>query len=338
MYLILCYLVRSDSSKFDMESSDSENATLGVQFLVLIYRSFLINVRDGANCWLLLIIGALVSAIAGAMFRNIKNIGDDGANEEDTLIFLRNAYFLGCFYVVDLPSFSLHRWFTDIEFFRHELNNGYYKLFPLFVAETLVTDMLKYFFIACVFSSLFYPIVPFNHTFTGWVYCLVIYYLGAQCFISIARLLTCSLVWDESYSHSAYGFVAVLIGLTCGVLVLPSDLPYAYVWMYFINPMAYMINGLTLHEFKGRLTGSRREDLEELWPQNPWENAIIVFFFYVFLRLVIYFCMFWIRRNRPSMLWHIKKAFSNMEDFFWTCVARMSGRFVVAGEPGVLSS
>lgn len=84
---------------------------------------------------------------------------------------------------------------------RHELNNGYYRLFPLFVAETIVTDLLKYFFIALTFSSLFYPIVPFDHSFEGWLYAFVIYYLGAQCFISVARILTCTLVWDESYSH-----------------------------------------------------------------------------------------------------------------------------------------
>jgi hypothetical protein len=196
-------------------------------------------------------------------------------------------------------------------------------LFPLFIAETIVTDLVKYFFIALTFSSLFYPIVPFEHSFEGWLYAFVIYYLGAQCFISIARLLTCTLVWDESYSHrfpsplflffsffplligvsSAYGFCGVVIGLTCGVLVLPNDLPSVYYWAYVINPMSYMINGLTLHEFKGRLTGDVRtypypstspfraysrffsvqdaKKLDELWPQNPWENVIIVFCYYL---------------------------------------------------------
>jgi hypothetical protein len=81
------------------------------------------------------------------------------------------------------------------------LNNGYYRLFPLFIAETIVTDLLKYFFIALTFSSIFYPIVPFDHSFDGWLYAFIIYYLGAQCFISVARILTCTLVWDESYSH-----------------------------------------------------------------------------------------------------------------------------------------
>lgn len=84
---------------------------------------------------------------------------------------------------------------------RHELNNGYYRLLPLFIAETIVTDLLKYFFIALTFSSIFYPIVPFDHSFDGWLYAFIIYYLGAQCFISVARILTCTLVWDESYSH-----------------------------------------------------------------------------------------------------------------------------------------
>ena len=56
-------------------------------------------------------------------------------------------------------------------------------------------------------------------------------------------------------SCSAYGFCGVVIGLTCGVLVLPGDLPPVYNWAYAINPMSYMINGLTLHEFQGRLSG-----------------------------------------------------------------------------------
>jgi hypothetical protein len=83
-----------------------------MQFLVLMYRSILINLRDGANCWMLLIIGAAVAAIAALMFRYI---------ESSDFLFLRNAYFLGCFYVVDLPSFSLHRWYTDVEFFRYPI-------------------------------------------------------------------------------------------------------------------------------------------------------------------------------------------------------------------------
>lgn len=145
-------------------------------------------------------------------------------------------------------------------------------MFPLFIAETIVTDLFKYLCIAFTFTSLFYPIVPFDHSLEGWFYTLVIYYLGAQCFVSIARLLTCTLVWDESYSHrfslpspfliphadlsidSAYGFCGVVIGLTCGVLVMPYDLPPVYNWVYILNPMSYMINGLTLHEFKGRLS------------------------------------------------------------------------------------
>jgi ABC-type multidrug transport system ATPase subunit len=276
-----------------------QGAPLTMQFLVLMYRSMLINVRDGANCWMLLIIGAAVAGIAALMFRYI---------DSDDFLFLRNAYFLGCFYVVDLPSFSLHRWFTDVEFFRHELNNGYYRLFPLFIAETIVTDLVKYFFIALTFSSLFYPIVPFDHSFEGWLYAFVIYYLGAQCFISIARLLTCTLVWDESYSHSAYGFCGVVIGLTCGVLVMPNDLPPVYNWAYAINPMSYMINGLTLHEFKGRIKNEEdAKKLDELWPQNPWENVIIVFCYYLLLRVVIFIAMFWIRRNRPSLGYYIKR-------------------------------
>jgi ABC-type multidrug transport system ATPase subunit len=285
-----------------VDDGGQQGASLSMQFLVLMYRSILINLRDGANCWMLLIIGAAVAAIAALMFRYI---------ESSDFLFLRNAYFLGCFYVVDLPSFSLHRWYTDVEFFRHELNNGYYRLFPLFIAETLVTDLLKYFFIAFTFSSLFYPIVPFEHSFDGWLYAFVIYYLGAQCFISIARLLTCTLVWDESYSHSAYGFCGVVIGLTCGVLVMPNDLPPVYNWAYAINPMSYMINGLTLHEFKGRLTGDDAKKLDELWPQNPWENVIIVFCYYLFLRVVIFLAMFWIRRNRPSMGYYIKRCFGS---------------------------
>jgi len=212
-----------------------------------------------------------VATVAALMFRYIPSTD---------FLFIRNAYFLGCFYVVDLPSFSLHRWYTDIEFFRHELNNGYYRLFPLFIAETIVTDLFKYLCIAFTFTSLFYPIVPFDHSLEGWFYTLVIYYLGAQCFVSIARLLTCTLVWDESYSHSAYGFCGVVIGLTCGVLVMPYDLPPVYNWVYILNPMSYMINGLTLHEFKGRLSAKNQHKLDEIWPQNPWENAAIVCCYY----------------------------------------------------------
>jgi ABC-type multidrug transport system ATPase subunit len=286
----------------ESNEDDVQGAPISMQFLVLMYRSLLINARDGANSWMLLIIGAAVATVAALMFRYIST---------SDFLFLRNAYFLGCFYVVDLPSFSLHRWYTDNEFFRHELNNGYYRLLPLFIAETIVTDLLKYFFIAFTFSSIFYPIVPFDHSFEGWLYAFIIYYLGAQCFISVARLLTCTLVWDESYSHSAYGFCGVVIGLTCGVLVLPSDLPPVYNWAYAINPMSYMINGLTLHEFKGRLSGEDEKKLEELWPQNPWENVVIVFFYYLLLRVIIFIAMFWIKRNRPSLGYYIRRAFGS---------------------------
>jgi hypothetical protein len=51
-----------------------------------------------------------VATVAALMFRYIST---------SDFLFLRNAYFLGCFYVVDLPSFSLHRWYTDNEFFRY---------------------------------------------------------------------------------------------------------------------------------------------------------------------------------------------------------------------------
>ncbi len=54
--------------------------------------------------------GAAVATVAALMFRYIST---------SDFLFLRNAYFLGCFYVVDLPSFSLHRWYTDNEFFRY---------------------------------------------------------------------------------------------------------------------------------------------------------------------------------------------------------------------------
>jgi len=287
---------------FNQDDDGQQGAPISMQFLVLMYRSMLINVRDGANSWMLLFIGAAVATVAALMFRYIST---------SDFLFLRNAYFLGCFYVVDLPSFSLHRWYTDNEFFRHELNNGYYRLLPLFIAETIVTDLLKYFFIALTFSSIFYPIVPFDHSFDGWLYAFIIYYLGAQCFISVARILTCTLVWDESYSHSAYGFCGVVIGLTCGVLVLPSDLPPVYNWAYAINPMSYMINGLTLHEFKGRLSGEDEKKLHDLWPQNPWENVVIVFCYYLLLRVIIFLSMFWIKRNRPSLGYYIKRCFGS---------------------------
>jgi len=58
-----------------------------------------------------------VATVAALMFRYIPSTD---------FLFIRNAYFLGCFYVVDLPSFSLHRWYTDIEFFRlvaHKLSH-----------------------------------------------------------------------------------------------------------------------------------------------------------------------------------------------------------------------
>jgi hypothetical protein len=84
--------------------------------------------------------------------------------------------------------------------------------------------------------------------------------------------------------------------------------------------------------------------LDELWPQNPWENVIIVFCYYLctltsrslfhqrcvvvdhsecltptcccafmnaVLRVVIFLAMFWIRRNRPSMGYYIKRCFGS---------------------------
>jgi len=42
---------------FNQDDDGQQGAPISMQFLVLMYRSMLINVRDGANSWMLLIIG-----------------------------------------------------------------------------------------------------------------------------------------------------------------------------------------------------------------------------------------------------------------------------------------
>jgi hypothetical protein len=76
-----------------------------------------------------------------------------------------------------------------------------------------------------------------------------------------------------------------------------------------------------------------KKKLDEVWPQNPWESVAIVFCYYLctcrvvltmipwtthvcpvgwwVLRVIIFLSMFWIKRNRPSLGYYIKRCFGS---------------------------
>eukprot|EP00656_Telonema_subtile_P018092 TRINITY_DN1974_c0_g1_i2.p1 TRINITY_DN1974_c0_g1~~TRINITY_DN1974_c0_g1_i2.p1 ORF type:complete len:1530 (+),score=346.04 TRINITY_DN1974_c0_g1_i2:54-4643(+) len=89
--------------------------------------------------------------------------------------------------------------------------------------------------------------------------------------------------------------VTVLFVLVAGFMIVPSEIPSYWKWLYWISPVHYALEGFGANELHGRscggITGDVILDSLDLDFDNRWRNLIIILFYFILLRLGTYFAL-----------------------------------------------
>jgi len=236
------------SSKRDLAQVGKKhyNASYWVQFKVLMWRISLSFWRSPTYNFGRIFSSIIIALIFASAYIDQKYSSDVDCISRVALIYM-TTLFVG---VIGMMSVQPVMFAERPAFYREQFSDIYdVKLYTL--ALTLVE--VPYLLISSVcFLIPYFWLVGFDKGpvadkfFWYWLYealfCSVMVYLG--------HLLTCILPNAET-AQVMGGMVITLFTLFCGFMIVPADFPDFWIFMYWVNPIHYVLEGIITTQFNG---------------------------------------------------------------------------------------
>eukprot|EP01135_Chromosphaera_perkinsii_P002144 Nk52_evm78s217 gene=Nk52_evmTU78s217 len=206
--------------------------------------------------------GILKNLILGIIFMTIyvqSSYTATGMSDRWNLLFL----------VVAVMGFSAFDFLPGLlnerDLFYRERASGTYRVSSYYISCALTGAPFS-FVAVLIFALILYYTVAFNPSFEAFLFFIIMSLLLMD--LSIALGHACSSFFADLDGSTAFLNVVLTIFIFfSGFGLNPSDVPYYWIWAYWISFMRYAMEGLGQNEFRGRWYGDCNPKSEDLYTQ-----------------------------------------------------------------------
>eukprot|EP00042_Codosiga_hollandica_P052355 m.662678 g.662678 ORF g.662678 m.662678 type:complete len:1576 (+) comp58477_c0_seq2:48-4775(+) len=194
--------------------------------------------------------------------------------------------------------------FQERALFYREHDSATYTLTP-FLAAAGIVEIPFLAFGTTIFCAVFYWLVGFREDGFGYFYVMMFAY---QFFaVSLGQVLAAASS-SRAAAQQAIPALNSFLNLFCGFLIRKQDIGGWFIWIYYINPLTYFIEGIVTNEVGGQVfegdaskgaftTGDAFLSFYGMDYDHRWRNVGIVFAFTIFLRILL-FALFKYKRHQ----------------------------------------
>ncbi|EGC35232.1 hypothetical protein DICPUDRAFT_33697 [Dictyostelium purpureum] len=211
------------------------------QYFILLKRAWMDILRNQGNFISRVGTAILTGLLFGACFANLKENNKDAQKIVGVIFFLITGLCL-------TPYAAISLFLSQRSLFNAERASKIYHSFPYYLA-TVTVEAFVVFFVAIINAAICYLLARLRWEASYFFYAMMVYYF-VQLFSDflICTLANITGASDITFAYGS-GFCAIFM-LFCGFFVPVQELPSAFGWLHYINPLFYSFISLMHVQFE----------------------------------------------------------------------------------------
>nr|QUF59469.1 ATP-binding cassette transporter Abcg-like5 [Brachionus angularis] len=229
------------NTKISLKNKISYKVNVFVQFIWLLWRSFLATIRDPFSTQIAVVQTIFIAVLLGLIFLRLKYDQSGVQNMNGIMfLFLTNMSFTNMFSV--LNTFP-----AEIPIFLREHQNGMYSVISYYLAK-IITDLPKFIVLPFVFITINYWMSNLNNDVGKFFICVGVIILVANTAASFGSLISAA----APSANAALGLSApILVPLMIfsGFFLNNSTVPDYFIWLRYLSWFNYANELLIINQW-----------------------------------------------------------------------------------------
>eukprot|EP01132_Coremiostelium_polycephalum_P001369 gene1369-1727_t len=248
-YLEICEKWKSLESETEntnippISMTPAVSTSMFYQYKILLKRTTRDFIRNPGNFLARFATAVVIGLLYGACFGGLETTQKDIQKIVGVIFFLVSGINL-------LPFASISIFISGRTLFNSERAAKIYHSFPYFMA-TMTVEFFVILVVSIGFTGITYGIADLRHGFGRFIFAMLVFLfvhlLSDLCIITLSNLTGTS---DLTFAYGS-GLV-VIYQLFAGFFVPVQELPSAFGWLHYLNPLYYGICSLMVNEFENR--------------------------------------------------------------------------------------
>eukprot|EP00026_Physarum_polycephalum_P000882 Phypoly_transcript_00883.p1 GENE.Phypoly_transcript_00883~~Phypoly_transcript_00883.p1 ORF type:complete len:1263 (+),score=177.54 Phypoly_transcript_00883:79-3867(+) len=207
-----------------------------------LWREGLTNKQDRATVMSRLMRKVIMALVAGSLFFNLPDHQSGLRTRQSVLFFSLLFLSMGCLG-------SIEPFYAARKVYYHQRASFYYSPLAYFICKTLM-ELFHMVYENIVFSCIVYWMVGLNAEAHRFFYFFLMISVCEFFAVNVCRFMS-SAIAQQTVASGVTPTIFAFFILFAGFLITPPNIPDWWIWLYYISPFHYGLEGLLVNELVG---------------------------------------------------------------------------------------
>nr|QNH67970.1 ATP-binding cassette transporter subfamily G-like protein 4 [Brachionus plicatilis] len=236
-------MAQNPATSIKLKNRMSYKANIFVQFIWLLWRSFLSTIRDKLSFQIAIVQTIVIAVILGLIYLQIE-YNQAGVQNINGIIFLflTNTSFSNMFSVIN--TFPV-----EIPIFLREHQNGLYMVLPYYLSKVVV-DLPKFILLPFIFITINYWMSNLNNDVGRFFICVGIVILVANAAVAFGSIIS-AVAPNPTAASALSAPLLVPLMIFSGFFLNNATIPDYFIWLRYLSWFNYANELLLINQWDG---------------------------------------------------------------------------------------